>query len=140
MMSIHHLAAALLLFTSSINNFWKFAVFVLFLHDGCDIFLAGAKKARYNSWKILTVIMFAGLVISWPILRLAWFGRLIFLSLFPPPGWLNRVASVYDSPILIRFFFVATLSILMTMNIVWYWKILKIALSGELKDTREQGK
>jgi hypothetical protein len=120
MMSIHHLAAALLLFTSSINNFWKFAVFVLFLHDGCDIFLAGAKKAR--------------------ILRLALFGRLIYLSIFPHQGWLNRVASVYDSPIFVQGFFVATLSILMMMNIVWYWKILKIAFSGELKDTREQGK
>lgn len=139
MMTFHHFIAAGLLILSAMTNFWKFAVIVLFLHDGCDIFLAGAKKARYaNSKKIIT-IMFACLAISWPILRLAWFGHLIFSIVFPPKEWLEKFNNTFgSSSSIVRIFLVGPLSMLMVMNIIWYAKIMKIAFSGDLKDTREK--
>lgn len=138
-MTFHHLVAASLLLSSAGTNFWKFAVVVLFLHDGCDIFLAGAKKANYDDMKTVKVAMFVGLVTTWPLLRLAWFGKLLYSAVFLPPGWDDKLAKVYEHASVMHPFFVVALALLMVLNVLWYIQIVKIAISGDLKDTREKG-
>ena len=128
-MCFHHAVAGFLLFAALLTNFWRFALLVLVLHDGCDVFLAGAKHAGYERRDTAKKVSFALLVATWPVTRLGIFSWVLYQVAFPPPGWREKTGA-YP-------YFLAALASLLALNVAWYAQILRIAFSGNLRDSRE---
>lgn len=127
-MMIHHLLTILLMTISFATRTHKTGLLVLFLHDGCDIFLEGTKLIKYfkvQNGKVyhqLETFISAGFVCflaSWIVNRLYWFplSQLYYSSVY-----------VEHLKLHIPFFFLlnAMLWALLVLNVYWFTVCLLI--------------
>jgi hypothetical protein len=118
-MFIHHVATIILISFSWICNFFKIGTLVLVVHDIADIFLESAKLFKYSGSKKISEMLFAGFALTWFITRLGIF-----------PTWIIYSVTV-DAPQLVQYFpayfiFNGLLSLLLLLNILWAYYILKV--------------
>ena len=123
MMFVHHAATILLMSFSWTCNFFKVGTLVLIIHDVADIFLESAKLCKYGGAKKLSEVLFGMFAVSWFITRLGIY-----------PTWIIYSVTV-EAPQLVQYFpayyiFNGLLSLLLLLNILWAYYILKVAYAA----------
>eukprot|EP00884_Botryococcus_braunii_P017445 jgi/Botrbrau1/4384/Bobra.105_2s0030.1 len=134
-MLTHHFVTLTLISLSALWRYIRVGSMVMVLHDPSDVFLEVAKLLNYIGAETPSIICFAGLIVSWLVLRLIllpfWvirstgWGVIRELGQIPPWGYLFNVL----------------LSSLVVMHLYWFTLILKVAIqqlrSGKAEDIRE---
>lgn len=144
---VHHAVTIILMGTSYAYRYQDVGIFVLFLHDACDVILNTTKvllcfKAKGGKWDTycdpLTTVGFAAFGASWYILRLHWYPlRLIYTT-----AHYSKVVYPDWTPPL-YFFNNCLLISLLFMHIYWFKFIVQMAYtlltgkSSSVEDTRE---
>ncbi|XP_023312988.1 ceramide synthase 6-like [Anoplophora glabripennis] len=122
-MFIHHIAAILLMSLSWMVNVFRIGCLVLVVHDSADIFLEGAKMAKYAGYQKLCDAIFAILTVLWILTRLVIY-----------PFWIIRNTSI-DAPKVVPMFpayyiFNSLLILLLVLHCFWTYLLLKIAYNS----------
>ncbi|XP_030757262.1 ceramide synthase 6 [Sitophilus oryzae] len=122
-MFIHHIATIVLMVLSWIVNVFRIGSLVLVLHDCADIFLEGAKMAKYSGYQKVCDVIFAIFTVLWIITRVGIF-----------PFWIIYNTSI-KAPQMVPMFpayyiFNSLLCILLVLHIFWTYLILKIVYNS----------
>lgn len=122
-MFIHHAATIMLLSFSWTCNFFKVGTLVLLIHDIADIFLESAKLFKYSGAQRISELLFGSFAVTWIVTRLGIF-----------PTWIIYSVTV-EAPQLVQYFpayfiFNGLLSLLLLLNILWAYYILKVAYTA----------
>ncbi|PIK53863.1 putative ceramide synthase 5-like, partial [Apostichopus japonicus] len=107
---------------------------IIVIHDIADVFLESAKAFNYAKWALLSHCMFAGFALSFFFCRIVIF-----------PFWVIHSSMVLSwqiiGPFPAWFFFNGLLSIMMALNLYWFYYIskmvLKILRSDGLKNEKD---
>jgi ceramide synthetase len=105
------------------------------LHDTCDIFMEGAKLAKYTNREDVATGLFAAFTVAWLLLRLVCFPLLVIRStLFEA----DRIVDLSDFWF---YTFNGLLCMLLVLHVYWFTLILRIVLlalkTGGAHDVRE---
>lgn len=139
---IHHIVTAGLMAYSYYVNFTRAGILIMLLHDISDIFLEGAKLARYSRKATLALVTFAVFFISWVLLRMLYFPLFIIRSTLSEP--IVLVSRKYGiEPMPHYLIFNALLLVLLVLHVYWSWLILLVLIkavkhNGNTTDVREQ--
>lgn len=122
-MFIHHIAAILLMCLSWVVNIFRIGSLVLVVHDSADIFLEGAKMAKYAGYQKLCDAIFAILTVLWIVTRLGIY-----------PFWIIRNTSI-EAPKMVPMFpayyiFNSLLILLLALHCFWTYLLLRIAYNS----------
>ncbi|XP_014211823.1 ceramide synthase 6 [Copidosoma floridanum] len=122
-MFVHHIATIVLMCFSWVGNLTRIGSLVLLVHDSADIFLEGAKVAKYANYQRLCDGLFVILTVVWIITRMGVY-----------PFWIIYSTSVEAPKILPMFpayyIFNSLLSLLLVLHAFWTYLILKIAYNA----------
>ncbi|KZP32880.1 longevity assurance proteins LAG1/LAC1 [Athelia psychrophila] len=130
-MMTHHVITIALVGASYYANFTRVGCMLLALMDWCDIWLPLAKMLRYLDHSTLCDVTFVWFMVSWFVTRHALFVCVILKS-----TWLDcpRLIPFEWDPVRERYLtetawmiFMALLSALQVIQMVWYWLICRIA-------------
>lgn len=142
-MMAHHVITIVLVFLSYFYNFTRVGSLIMVLMDYCDIFLPLAKMFRYLSLPKLCDATFTWFLISWFITRHVLFTMVIKstyseASILIPFIWAPEIGHFWTYEICMGF--VALLSSLQFIQIIWFGMICRVAwrvISGKgAEDTR----
>ncbi|CAL5229488.1 g12821 [Coccomyxa viridis] len=137
----HHVATIGLITYSYQVNFVKVGAMVFLCHDINDIFMEGAKMARYADHKWLPTALFAVFMLSWFTSRIYYFPVYVIRSVYYEP--IELVAKVYDiNPHPHWEIFLSLLCFLFALHLYWSYLILRVAWrqlfgDGQAEDVRE---
>ncbi|CAL8465112.1 g4647 [Coccomyxa elongata] len=138
----HHIATLGLITYSYHVNFVKVGAMVFLCHDINDIFMEGAKMARYAEHRWLPTALFVVFMLSWFTSRIYYFPAYVIRSVYYEP--INLVAKIYNiNPHPHWEIFLGLLCFLFSLHIYWSYLILKIAYrqlfgDGQAEDVREE--
>jgi len=136
-MVLHHLLAIALLAISYVSNAVRIGILVLLVHDVGDIVGYSMKMVVDTPWKILVIINYVALLITWFVTRLAIYPAWVIRSAYvearqqsiPVHGWLVQNA------MLIMLFF---------LHIYWYSLFLVMGKTflrtGKAEDIQDKKK
>ena len=119
-MLVHHLMTVLLISLSWSLNFFKVGTLVMVCHDCADVWLESAKMCRYAGLRKASEVLFACFALSWVILRLGYYPTVILYSITVEAPQLVQYFGAYEV-------FNVLLSLLLILNILWFYYILKVA-------------
>ncbi|GBF89705.1 LAG1 longevity assurance [Raphidocelis subcapitata] len=136
----HHIVTLGLMYYSYYVNFTRPGVIVMLLHDVSDIFLEAAKLSRYAGRQSAATAWFAAFALSWIVLRVVIFCRVIVLSCMIDP--IVMIALPYDVDPQPHYSIFATLfMVLYFLHLYWTWLILQVVrkqlTGGTASDVRE---
>lgn len=120
MMLFHHMMTVLLISLSWTLNFFKVGTLVMVCHDCADVWLESAKMCRYAGFPKASEMLFACFALSWIVLRLGYYPTIILYSI------------TVEAPQIVQYFgayhvFMTMLSLLLVLNILWSYYIIKVA-------------
>ncbi|CAL4084840.1 unnamed protein product [Meganyctiphanes norvegica] len=132
-MIIHHSLTIILMTVSWITNFTRMGTLILLVHEGVDILLQTGKMIRYAKGNpFFTDIVYGTFIVLWLILRVGIFPFWIMKSVYYEGNSMFKQTSFV--------FFQALLVLLMILNLMWTFIILKVGiqklLGEEIKDIR----
>jgi sphingoid base N-palmitoyltransferase len=135
----HHVATIGLVLYSWQVNFSRVGAMTFLCHDANDVFLEGAKLARYARRQGLATGLFAAFAGSWFVTRLFYFPLWIIWTAWHDPA--PRIALPYGVDPDPHFLaFQSMLFFLLALHAYWSYLILKVlakALKGKVEDVRE---
>ncbi|GAU95617.1 hypothetical protein RvY_07207 [Ramazzottius varieornatus] len=135
-MFTHHVATILLLSLSWVDNLVRIGSLVLLIHDVADVFLEGAKLARYANKPRICDALFVVFTIVWIVSRLIIYPRVVvYTGLFEACQTVGFCFPVY-------YVFNCLLICLQVLHIVWTWYIVRVAVktiqTGKTDDARSE--
>ncbi|XP_065333162.1 ceramide synthase 6 [Cloeon dipterum] len=118
-MFVHHIATLLLMSFSWVCNLYRIGSLVIIVHDIADIFLDGAKAAKYANYQRICDCIFALFTCVWIVSRLIVY-----------PFWIIKATSI-EAPTVVEMFpayyiFNSLLLLLLVLHIGWTYLILRI--------------
>ncbi|XP_075983648.1 ceramide synthase 5-like isoform X2 [Anticarsia gemmatalis] len=119
-MFVHHIATIALLSFSWVCNLHRIGTLVLLLHDCADIFLDGAKAAKYANYQRFCDMVFAVFTVLWIVSRLGVYPFYIIKSTMIRAPMLAPMFPAY-------YIFNSLLCLLLCLHLVWTWLILQVA-------------
>eukprot|EP00884_Botryococcus_braunii_P003814 jgi/Botrbrau1/13433/Bobra.0082s0037.1 len=136
----HHIATVGLIVYSYQVNFVKVGVMVFLCHDVNDIFLEGAKLARYADRSIMSNVLFIAFMLSWFASRIVYFPLWVIRSVIFEP--ITLVANVYGiNPHPHWEIFMSLLLFLFALHLYWSYLIVLVVIKqfrdGQAEDIRE---
>ncbi len=136
----HHFATIGLILYSWHVNFSRVGAMTFLCHDANDVFLEGAKLARYARSEGWSTALFAAFAGSWFVTRLFYFPvYIIWTARYDPAGRIALPYGVDPDPHFLAF--QSMLFFLLALHAYWSWliiKVLKKALKGKVEDVREE--
>ena len=136
----HHFATIGLVLYSWQLNFSRVGAMTFLCHDVNDVFLEGAKLARYARSEAWSTALFAIFAASWFVSRLFYFPLWIIWTAWHDPA--GRIALPYGIDPDPHFLaFQSMLFFLLALHAYWSWLILKVlkkAITGKVEDVREE--
>lgn len=135
-MFTHHVATILLLSLSWAVNLVRIGSLVLLIHDVADVFLEGAKLARYANKPRVCDALFVVFTLVWIVSRLIIFPRVvIYTGLFEACQTVGFCFPAY-------YLFNSLLISLQVLHVVWTWYIVRVAVktirTGKTDDARSE--
>jgi hypothetical protein len=124
-MVLHHVATIFLIGFSYLTNFTRVGSLVLLTHDFSDLFGYAIKSVVDTSSAVLTLSIYAGLLLSWGFMRLYVFPRYIITTTIAQtqvPGYL---------------LFNGLLLTLLVLHVYWYFLFLKMGYTFFTSGKRE---
>ncbi|GBE79426.1 TLC domain-containing protein [Sparassis latifolia] len=138
-MMTHHVITVLLMIGSYVYNLTRVGCLIMLLMDWCDVFLALAKMFRYLALSTLCDATFTFFLLSWLVTRHVLF-ILAIKCAFDARPFVHSVLEKQNSSRLIYDTFLAMLSMLQGIQLMWFWMICRVAwrvVSGQgAEDTR----
>lgn len=136
----HHIVTLGLMYYSWWSNFTRPGVMVMLIHDISDIFLEGAKLARYADHEQLALNLFVAFALSWVILRVVIYPYMIVFRMMVDP--VVYVALPYNINCQPHYAIFSTLFlVLFFLHLYWTYLILKVIerqlRTGTTDDVRE---
>lgn len=136
----HHVVTLGLLYYSFYANFTRSGMMVMLIHDVSDIFLEAAKLSRYAGRQSAATAWFATFALSWVILRVFVFPRMVVLNCLRDP--VELVAIPYDIDPQPHYSAFGTMFMLLYfLHLYWTYLILQVIWKqisvGEASDVRE---
>ncbi|KAF6262816.1 TLC domain-containing protein [Scenedesmus sp. NREL 46B-D3] len=136
----HHIVTLGLMYYSWYANFTRPGVIVMLLHDVSDIFLEAAKLARYADKEAAALYLFVAFAVSWVILRVVLFPRVIIVRTLIDPVVL--IAIPYNIDPQPHYSAFATMFMLLYfLHLYWTYLIFKVIYkqlkTGSTDDVRE---
>ena len=134
-MAVHHGVTAFLVAASHALRYHRVGALAMVLHDPSDVLLEAAKLASYARRERAAAALFAALIASWAVLRLAAFPRIVWSCWADPPAALggHPVGCLEMA---------AGLSLLVCLHVYWGAIIAAVAArrvrGGGLADAREE--
>ncbi|XP_047493623.1 ceramide synthase 5-like [Penaeus chinensis] len=132
-MILHHAVTVLLMTFSWTCNFIRIGSLVLMVHEIADVPLLAAKMCRYAGKEAAANIIFPLFLVVWIVTRCVLYPFWIMRSMFFDA---TRYMSVMPS----AYVFIALLTGLLMLNLIWTWLILSIVVrkirGGKLQDFR----
>ncbi|BES92325.1 longevity assurance factor [Nesidiocoris tenuis] len=130
-MFIHHIATIALLSFSWVCNLCRIGTLVLLVHDCADIFLEGAKMAKYAKYQKLCDAIFGVFTLLWLITRIGIYPVwILYSTTIKAPQIVNTMFPAY-------YIFNGLLLLLLLLHLFWTHLILKIAyialMSGQME-------
>lgn len=130
-MFIHHIITVSLLYLSYLYNFTRIGNVILVLMDVSDIVLGSAKMLKYLKHETLCDIAFGLFMLSWIVTRHVLYPRVLYSVIYdsdqiihlewnPEKEWYYARTTKYC--------FVALLSALQVLLILWFFMIVKVAV------------
>jgi len=137
----HHLVTLWLMYYSWWANFTRGGLMVMLLHDISDIFLEGAKLAKYADKEQLALQLFVSFALSWIILRVIIYPYMIVGRMLVDP--IIYIAIPYDIDTQPHYSILGTLFLLLYfLHLYWTYLILKVVVkqlkTGSTTDVREE--
>ena len=127
-MFLHHLATIALLNLSWICNLFRIGSLIMWVHDIADVFLENAKLCLYLKYAKVADAIFYVFAVVWVITRLGYY-----------PTWMIYSITV-EAPQMVEYFngyivFCGLLSILLVLNLFWFYYLAKIGYVAYHKET-----
>eukprot|EP00007_Cunea_sp_BSH-02190019_P009500 CAMPEP_0174235970 /NCGR_PEP_ID=MMETSP0417-20130205/5249_1 /TAXON_ID=242541 /ORGANISM="Mayorella sp, Strain BSH-02190019" /LENGTH=377 /DNA_ID=CAMNT_0015314557 /DNA_START=179 /DNA_END=1309 /DNA_ORIENTATION=+ len=149
-MVVHHFVTLGLISFSYLTHWTMGGIMVYVLMDFSDIFLSLAKACRYANIYSVGYPAFALFVISFPITRLAFYGRVVWGIIFHPIPYLiadhgSLEACVANGCVYSSFLHLVLdtlLVLLLILQVRWFYMIIRLLIrsvktGGEPEDIRE---
>jgi ceramide synthetase len=116
---VHHLVTITLIHLSWMLAYVRFGSIVLIIHDASDVWMEAARLGRYLHMKVLSACCFVVFVMVWCVTRLVIFP---YKCIFP----IYWGAVKYDMACPVNDVFIALLSSLYVLHIIWTYRIFMI--------------
>ncbi len=124
-MFAHHLATLSLISLSWTCNLFRVGTLVIWVHDCADVFLESAKMFKYVGLEKISDLLFYSFAVSWVVTRLGYFPTWIIYSITVEAGQFIQYFPAYNV-------FSLLLSILLILNLFWFYFIAKVAYLSSL--------
>lgn len=122
-MFVHHIATIALMAFSWVCNLHRTGTLVLLLHDCADVFLEGAKMAKYANYQKICDCVFGLFTILWLVTRMGIYPfYIIWSTLIRAPTLLPMFPAYY--------IFNSLLVLLLVLHVLWTWLILQIVYNS----------